>query len=151
MRVARPRAARHFPVLFAIRQNLDLLVDHGAAVPGMNRYDIWTWGPTLGGIPNVWRSGLGETANGAFIYVAGSSLTVVDLAELLVRAGALRAMELDINPYWTVFATYKPASATGLASPANGVDLLPDMVGTPARFFDPSWNRDFITMSARQV
>ena len=89
------------------------------------------------------------TANGALIYVAGPSLTVVDLADLLVRAGALRAMELDINPYWTTFAAYSPSSSTGIASPANGVDLLPGMVGSPARFFELSWARDFITESAR--
>jgi hypothetical protein len=58
-------------------------------------------------------------------------------------------MELDINPYWTVFATYSPSMPTGLASPQNGADLLPDMIVSPARFFDPSWDRDFITVSAR--
>ena len=145
------RDAAMGPNVVTVRQNLDLLVDHGAAVPGLDRYDISTWGPTLGGIPNVWRSGLGETANGAFIYVAGPSLTVVDLAVLLVRAGAVRAMELNINPYWTVFAIYSPATPTVAASPQNGVDLLAGMIGTPARFFDPSWNRDFITMSARSA
>jgi hypothetical protein len=143
------RDATMGPTVVAVRQNLNLLVDHGQAVPGLNPSDIWTWGPTLGGIPNVWRSGLGQTADGALVYVAGPSLTVVDLASLLVRAGAVRAMELDINPYWTVFATYAPSTPTGRAAPLNGVDLMPDMVGGPDRFFDPSWNRDFITVSAR--
>ena len=133
----------------AVRQNLGLLVDRGRPVLGLSRYDTSVWGSTLGGHPNVWRSGLGVTANGALIYVAGPSLTVVDLADLLVRAGALRAMELDINPYWTTFAAYSPSSSTGIASPANGVDLLPGMVGSPARFFELSWARDFITESAR--
>ena len=143
------RDARMTPNVVAVRQNLNLLVDHGQAVPGLAPNDIWTWGPTLGGIPNVWRSGLGETANGAFVYVAGPSLTVVDLASLLVRAGAVRAMELDINPYWTVFASYSPPPPTAAASPQNGADLLPGMLGTPSRFFDPAWNRDFIAMLAR--
>ena len=43
----------HGPTVVAVRQNLDLLVDHGAAVPGMNRYDIWTWGPTLAGLERL--------------------------------------------------------------------------------------------------
>lgn len=67
-------------------------------MPGLNRCDIWAWGATLGGIPDVWRSRLGETANRAFVYPARASLTIVDLAHLLVRAGAVRAMEPDINP-----------------------------------------------------
>lgn len=139
------------PTVVAVRQNLDLLVDHGQPVPGLSQYDTSAWGSTLGRIPNVWRSGIGVTANGALVYVAGPSLTVVDLADLLVRAGAIRAMELDINPYWTIFADYSPSTPTGIAAPSNGVDLLAGMNGSPARFFELSWARDFITMSARGV
>ena len=143
------RDATMTPGVVALRQNLNLLVDHGQPMPGLDPNDIWTWGPTLGGIPNVWRSGLGQTASGALVYVAGPSLTVVELASLLVRAGAVRAMELDINPYWTVFASFSPSPPNGQASPQNGADLLAGMLGTSARFFDPSWARDFITVSAR--
>jgi len=57
-------------------------------------------------------------------------------------------MTLDINPDWTVFATYK-APRGAPASPDNGASLLPGTVQGPATFFDPSWARDFITMSAR--
>ena len=145
------RDATMTPNVVAVRQNLNLLVDHGKPVPGLNPYDIWTWGPTLGGIPDVWRSGLGETANGAFVYVAGPSLTVVALAALLVSARVTRAMELDINPWWTFLSTFTPPTPTGLAWPQTGTDLLPGMIGTAARFFDPSWARDFITMSARSA
>jgi len=66
-----------------------------------------------------------------------------------VRAGAIRAMELDINTDWVNLATYAPASPAGLAAPANGTDLLPTMAGAPNRYFEPWWSRDFITMSAR--
>ncbi len=41
--------------------------------------------------------GLGVTADGALVYVGGSGLSIVDLANLLARAGAVRAMEMDIN------------------------------------------------------
>ena len=34
------------------------------------------------------------------------------------------------------------------ATPANGTELLPGMTGTPGRYFQPWWARDFITMSA---
>jgi hypothetical protein len=82
------------------------------------------------------------------VNVGGPGLNITDLADLLVRAGAVRAMELDINTDWVNFSTYRPASPTGTASPANGMELLPDMSGTPARYFQPWWARDFITMSA---
>jgi hypothetical protein len=67
------------------------------------------------------------------------------LAELLIRAGAVRAMELDINTAWVNLATYAPAG--GPATTENGTDLLSDMEGTPARYFSADWTRDFFTMS----
>ena len=133
----------------AVRQNLNLIVDRGQPVQGLNPYDTSVWGSTLGGIPDVWRSGVGVTRSGALVYVAGPALNVAVLAQLLARAGAVRAMELDINPFWTVFATYRPSTPHGLASPANGTDLVSTMYGQPDRFFTSSWARDFITMSAR--
>jgi hypothetical protein len=37
------------------------------------------------------------TADGALLYTQGPALDPPQLAELLVRAGAVRGMELDIN------------------------------------------------------
>jgi hypothetical protein len=96
----------------------------------------------------VWRSGLGVTADGALVYVGGPGLDIIDLANLLVRAGAVRAMELDINTDWVNFSTYQPATPTGLASATHGTELLSGMTGTPGRYFESWWARDFITMSA---
>lgn len=135
----------------AVRQNLDLLVNHGAPVPGLNANDTTVWGATLGNQIYVWRSGLGVTADGALVYVGGPGLNITTLAELLVRAGAVRAMELDINTDWVNLTTYRPSSPTGLASPSNGTEMLPEMSGTPARYFESWWSRDFITMSARSA
>ena len=87
------------------------------------------------------------TADGALVYVAGP-MNIVDLASILVRAGAVRAMTLDMNPLWTVFASYAPTSSNGVASPANGTDLLPTMIQAPGRFFETAYARDFVTMSA---
>jgi hypothetical protein len=45
--------------------------------------------------------------------------------------------------------TYDPP-AGALAAPSNGSKLLPSTVQGPSTFFDASsWDRDFITMSAR--
>ena len=135
------------PDVASVRQNLDLLVDGGKPVPGLNATDTTRWGATLGDQIYVWRSGVGVTADGALVYVGGPGLNITSLADLLVRAGAVRAMELDINTDWVNFASYNPATRRGAASAANGTDLLPDMVGTPSRYFTTWWARDFITMS----
>ena len=100
----------------SVRQNLDLLVDGGQPVPGLDAADTTQWGYTLGNRVYVWRSGLGVTADGALVYVGGPGLNITDLADLLARAGAVRAMELDINTDWVNLATYRPSSPTGLAS-----------------------------------
>ncbi|MBO0715087.1 MAG: phosphodiester glycosidase family protein [Acidimicrobiales bacterium] len=133
----------------SVRQNLDLLVDGGKPVAGLNAGDTTQWGFTLGNQVYVWRSGVGVTADGALVYVGGPYLNITGLADLLARTGAVRAMELDINTDWVDFATYSPTPVTGAAAAANGTNLLPQMVGTPGRYFAPWWSRDFFTMSAR--
>ena len=145
------RDATLSPDVVAVRQNLDLLVDGGKPVPGLNANDTTRWGATLGNQVYVWRSGLGVTADGALVYVGGPGLNITTLADLLVRVGAVRAMEFDINTDWVSFATYRPRGADARATPANGADLLPTMVGTPARFFASWWSRDFVTMSSRRA
>jgi hypothetical protein len=57
-------------------------------------------------------------------------------------------MELDINTDWVNFSSYQPSTAAGAATPGNGTELLPAMTGTPGRYFEAWWARDFITMSA---
>jgi hypothetical protein len=134
------------PNVVSVRQNLDLLVDGGQPVPGLNAADTTKWGFTLGNQVYVWRSGLGVTADGALVYVGGPGLNITDLANLLVRAGAVRAMELDINTTWVNYTTYAPPAGARAAA-SNGTELLPSMAGTPGRYFESWWARDFITMS----
>jgi hypothetical protein len=136
------------PGVVSVRQNLDLLVDNGQVVPAANTPNSRQWGATLGGGLYVWRSGLGVTANGALVYVGGPGLDILDLANILVRAGAVRGMEMDINTDWVNFTSYQPSTPNGPATPANGTELLPGMTGTPGRYFESWWARDFITMSA---
>jgi hypothetical protein len=139
------------PNVVSVRQNLDLIVDHGAPVPGLNQADNTKWGATLGGSAYVWRSAMGITSNGALVYVGGPGMSITALADILVRAGAVRGMELDINADWVQYSIYTPAVGQ-LASPANGVPLLSSMAAGsagPARYFQTWWVRDFFTMSAR--
>lgn len=121
----------------AVRQNLALLVDNGAVAPDVGDNAGHRWGATVGAAKYVWRSGIGVRADGSLIYVAGDRLSASTLAHLLLRAGCMRAMELDINRDWTSFVRYTAAG------PAN---LLPDMYATPHRYDTPS-SRDFISLS----
>ncbi len=143
------RDVKMTPAVIAVRQNLTLLVDRGRPVAGLNPNDTYVWGPTLGGVPAVWRSGIGVTASGALVYIAGPFLEITQLAALFVRSGCVRAMTLDMNPDWTVMVTYQPSAPQKLAAPGNGIALLPGMVQGPYTFFEPWWARDFITLSAR--
>ena len=136
------------PSVVAVRQNLSLLVDNGAPVPGLNANDTTVWGATLGNQVYVWRSGIGVTADGALVYVGGPGLNITSLANLLVRAGAVRAMELDINTDWVNYFTFAPGAGQP-AAPSNGTPLLSDMVRPVSRYFGPT-NRDFLTMSVRR-
>jgi hypothetical protein len=133
----------------SVRQNLDLLVNNSKPVPGLSANDASQWGATVGNAVYVSRSGLGVTADGALVYVGGPGLNITDLANLLVRAGAVRAMELDINVDWVNYSYYSPSTPSGLAASTNGTELVSSMTGTPARYFESWWARDFITMSAR--
>ena len=133
------------PDVVAVRQNLSLIVDGGAPAAGLSYSRAW--GGTIGNQIYVWRSGVGVTADGALVYVGGPGLDVPSLAGLLVRAGAVRAMELDINTDWVNFAAYTPTGPGAAVTPSNGTELLSGMSGGTGRYFLPYWNRDFFTMS----
>lgn len=140
------RDAKMGPEVSFVRQNLDLIVDGGQPVAGLANGGT-RWGATLGGAVNVWRSGIGETADGALVYVGGPSLTITALADLFVRARCVRAMELDINSDWVQFSTYAQPAST-----ANGKKLLATMQpgsSTQNRYFESWWARDFFTQNLR--
>jgi hypothetical protein len=136
------------PEVESVRQNLDLIVDNAEPVAGLNASDNTRWGATLGGSALVWRSGMGVKRNGAIVYAGGPSLTITALADLLSRAGCIRAMELDINTDWVNFVTFAPAAGQP-AAPSNASLLLSNMSGGTSRYFATWWTRDFFTMSTR--
>jgi len=128
-----------------VRQNLHLIVNHGHIPANVNNAVSTSWGATLGGGYNVWRSGIGETRSGQIVFVYGPALDVHELAQLLQRAGAYRAMELDINPAWMSFMYYLPKDHPASPTPVN---LLPDQEQPPNRYFYYS-GRDFNAVYAR--
>ncbi len=125
-------------VTFA-RQNLPLIVERGHPTPNPNNGE---WGATVGNAILVWRSGIGVDRYGNLIYAAGEDQSVSSLADTLAHAGAVRAMELDINSYWVSFITY---GAPGAEAPVN---LLSGMNRPDTRYLSPD-DRDFFAVYSR--
>jgi hypothetical protein len=132
------------PDVAAVRQNLRLLVDNGAIAPDVASTTTNAWGKTVGNATYVWRTALGIRADGSLVFVVGNSLSVQTLANIVHDAGAVRAMELDINKAWTNFMTYSHPSA-GVATPHM---LTSDEQPKPTRYLQPS-SRDFVAVFPR--
>lgn len=88
------------PDVIAVRQNLDLIVDHGVSRVDGAQYTV-AWGATTDKNNLAWRAGIGQRKDGSLVYVIGQALTAQTLADTLVAAGAQRAMVLDMNEYWS--------------------------------------------------
>ena len=136
------------PDVQTVRQNLALLIDGGQPVPGLASDSNIKWGATLGNKVLVWRSGVGVDAQGGLVYVAGPGLSVQSLAILLQRAGAVRAMELDINSEWVSAYTYAGGTFAD-PSPVHGIKLLPDMTRSENRYL-VAGERDFFALFANR-
>ncbi len=61
------------------------------------------WGRVVGDGTYTWRSGIGITKNGELLFAAGNNLSPQTLAQALSVAGAVNAIQLDINPHWVRF------------------------------------------------
>ena len=104
--------------------------------------DSSQWGYTLGNAVRVWRTGVGIDRRGNLIYAAADGQTVTSLARILKRAGAVRAMEFDINPEWHTLITY--AHQHGLVPTEVG----PNPMQPATRYLTPD-DRDFFAVYRR--
>jgi hypothetical protein len=123
----------------AARQNLQLTVDGGASQvldESQNKWG-WVWRGIGSGKNLVWRSGLGIRADGTVVFVIGDALSAKSLSSLLVRAGAVRAMPLDMNNAYANGFLYGPYK--------GGKRLDPNIIRGPDRFWIPS-ERDFVAV-----
>lgn len=127
------------PGIAFARQNLPLIVENGRLNPALSNDSLW--GVTLGNAVRVWRSGVGVDAHGDLIYAAADIQTAASLARILQHAGAVRAMELDINYEWTTFNFYRTSGAGGPAK------LLSGMSRPAIRYLSPD-DRDFFAVYA---
>jgi len=132
------------PHIAAVRQNLTMMIRNGHQSPLVAHPQHNTWGATLGNSAYVWRSGIGIRPDGTVVFVLGPALNIQTLANLLHRAGAVNAMELDINPAWTDYFTYTHPSA-GIATPHRiDSDTQPNLY----RYLKPC-SRDFVGVFPR--
>ena len=122
------------------KQNLPPIIDGGRLNPQLS--DGPEWGETVNNAVRVWRSGIGIDSHGNLLYAAADFQTVESLAKILQRAGAVRALELDINEDWTSFISYRHPDA---GEPSN---LLPEMLRPPERYLTPD-ERDFFAVYLR--
>jgi hypothetical protein len=126
-------------VAFA-RQSLPPIIDHGKLNPALN--DSSQWGFTLGNAVRVWRTGVGVDRRGNLIYAAADYQTVITLAQILRRAGAVQAMQFDINPEWPTLITY--THDHGLV-PSQ---VVPNYQQPATRYLAPD-DRDFFAVYTR--
>jgi len=126
-------------VAFA-RQSLPLIVVNGKLSPALN--DSTEWGFTLGNAVRVWRTGVGIDRRGNLIYAAANNQTVFTIARILQRAGAVRAMQFDINPEWPTLITYQHYH--GLYP----IKVVPNVMQSATRYLVPD-DRDFVAVYRR--
>ncbi len=128
------------PDVWFAKQNLPPIIDEGTLNPNLS--DGPEWGDTVNNAIRVWRSGIGIDSHGNLLYAAANYQTVESLAKILQRAGAVRALELDINEDWTSFISYRHP---GAGDPSN---LLPEMLRPAERYLTPD-ERDFFAVYLR--
>lgn len=139
---------RGFPTpgfhVIALRQNLAPLVEKGRLTRAALSANWHAWGDPINENPLTARSGIGIDAQGNLIYVATmTGVLAPTLGRALIAAGALTAMQLDINPYWPILG----AAAAPLHRPGNYVMTLPGAQHSPL-IYDTGWERDFFVALA---
>lgn len=123
----------------SVRQNMELIVDGGVSqvVDEDQSKWGWVWKGVGSGKNLVWRSAIGVRQDGSVVYVIGAAMSAKSLGDVLVRAGAERAILLDMNEAYAngfLYGPYKNGKKLDAASPRS-----------PERFWLPS-ERDFIAV-----
>jgi hypothetical protein len=128
--------------VFSVLQNQKLLVDRGVAAPTVASCVISCWGATIQSLTLVARSGVGVTHDGQIVWAAGEQLSPASLAAALIGAGAVRAIELDINPDWVAGYLY-----VHHAPGPTPVPVIPGQRGIGGELLAPD-SRDFLAVVA---
>jgi len=130
----------------AYRQNLGPLILHGALTAAATSTDWAYWGSTWPDSAGAYtsRSALGVDREGNLLYAAAiGHVDPEQLGTALLRAGAVSAMELDINPFWPIMG----ASRAPLHAPGALPVQLPYAEHDPT-IYETGWERDFFVALA---
>ncbi len=122
-----------------VRQNCPMLITDGRVTVADERSRA-LWGRLALGTTDIftWRSGVGLTAKGNLIFAVGNNLTPQTLAQALQSAGAVNAIQLDINPIWVRFNIFKPTGPGTYSS----VPLTHDLADGSKQFLN-GYDKDF--------
>jgi TolB protein len=135
------------PDMVSYRQNCPPLIENGTITAETGKLTLW--GLSVANEVYLYRSGLGLTADGRLIYVVGKPLSAYTLARALQEAGAIYAMQLDVDEFHVAFITYsvKPGKPGGLPA-VEGKKLRDDMRGFDGLFLRP-FQLDFFYLTRR--
>jgi hypothetical protein len=124
----------------AVRENLQLLMNDGAITDAARSSSEAVWGASVSGAVSA-RSGLGVDKDGNVYFAAAMAAVPLDVAEALAQAGAVRGMQLDMNPAWiSLGVADRPGG--GLSARVPGQNLSPGV-------FSGGWSRDFMAVLAK--
>jgi hypothetical protein len=128
------------------RQNARLITQDGTINERVYNGSAATWGSSIEGDVVTWRSALGiDETNEVLYFVAGPSLSMPALADVLTAVHAHNSLLLDINESWVHFAAIHYENGDPLATP-----LLPEgMDSTIDRYLRQS-ARDFFYVMAKE-
>jgi hypothetical protein len=107
-------------------------------------HDGAAWGGTILNSAYTWRSAIGITSSGSFIYAAGNALTAETLGEAMKAAGCAMAMQTDINPFWVRAFLYNRDHNGALSI----TKLNPQMQGTGYEYLNGT-QRDFFYLTRK--
>jgi Phosphodiester glycosidase len=122
----------------SVRQNQPPLIHNGVAAATVN--NPGAWGVTVNSSMVVARSAVGQDAQGDIVYAGGMALYPADLAAALLSAGAVNAMQLDINPEWV--------QLDAAAGPGGPLATQIPGQNRPAGQYHVGWTRDFFAVLA---
>jgi hypothetical protein len=127
-----------------VRQNGPLLLENSKDVTSSTEWNMQTWGLTTTNSMYTWRSGLGVTQDGNLVYAAGPSLVPQTLALALKAAGAINAMQLDINPVWVRFIIFNLNKYDSY----NHYSLTKDMIDGGSQYLT-GYQKDFFYLTIK--
>lgn len=120
-----------------VRQNGPMLIENGN-ITVTNPDSQQVWGRVVGAGTYTWRSGIGMTQDGELLFAAGNNLSPQTLAQALSVAGAVNAIQLDINPHWVRFNIFNSIGS----GQYNSAPLNKDMADGSKEYLN-GYQKDF--------